>query len=276
MRLVHDPDMLVRDAPTVLVPTMGALHPGHDALIETARAWADDAGGRVVVSVFVNPAQFNESQDFDDYPRTLESDAARCEALGVDDVFAPSVEAVYPPDGSVETPPVPAVGTRPGLEDTYRPGHFPGVCKVCKRLFELTGCDAACFGEKDWQQLATVDAMVHALGMGVKIIGVETVREPDGVALSSRNVHLDPEARAQARSLSRALVEAGRHDDPNDAERAGRAVLDDAGVGTEYFAVRDAATLMGPRASEPARVLVAARVGVTRLIDNAPWPGFAL
>lgn len=276
MRLVHTPDDLRPALGSVLVPTMGALHAGHDALIRRARAIADETGGGVVVSIFVNPAQFDESADFDDYPRTLEVDAARAAALGADEVFAPSVDVVYPPDGSVTTPVLPAVADGPGLEDAHRPGHFPGVCAVCKRLFELTDCDFACFGEKDWQQLRAVDAMVRSLRMGVEIVGVPTVREHDGLAMSSRNVHLDTDARRQAQSLSTALVEAGRHDASADAERAGRAVLDEAGVGTEYFAVRDAQTLLEARAGAPARALVAARVGSTRLIDNAPWPGFTL
>ena len=255
---------------------MGALHAGHDGLIQLARRVADDLDGTVIVSVFVNPAQFNESQDFDAYPRTLPDDAARCESMGVNTVFAPSVETVYPDDGSVQTPPLPQVATRPGLEDRYRPGHFPGVCKVCKRLFEITGCAKAVFGEKDWQQLATVDAMVRALGIDTQIIGGPTVREADGLAMSSRNVHLDAEAREQAASLSAALVEAGTHDDPIAAEEAGRGVLEGAGVGMEYFAVRDARTLGPVETGGPARALVAARVGITRLIDNAPWPGFTL
>lgn len=276
MELIHDPEALASGTPSVLVPTMGALHAGHDGLMRRARALADGMGGRVIASVFVNPAQFDESTDFDAYPRTLEVDAQRCAGLGVDVVFAPSVEAMYPPGVTVQTPALPRVATEPGLEDRHRPGHFAGVCKVCKRLFEVTGCAQAVFGEKDWQQLVTVDAMVRALAMAVEIVGSPTVREGDGLAMSSRNVHLDGASREQARSLSSAMVEAGRHDDASEAERAGRAVLEDAGVGTEYLAVRDARTLGPVVAGEPARVLVAARVGVTRLIDNAPWPGFTL
>ncbi len=276
MRIVHDPGLLDPSAPSVLVPTMGALHAGHDGLIELARGLAVGVGGRVIVSIFVNPAQFNEPTDFDAYPRTLDADAARCESLGVEDVFAPSVETMYPEDVDVQTPPLPAIATQPGLEDRYRPGHFPGVCRVCKRLFELTRCERAVFGEKDWQQLQTVDAMVKGLSMPVEIIGCETVREADGLAMSSRNVHLDGAARERAMSLSAALVEAGRHTDPLEAERAGRAVLEGAGVGVEYLAVRDSVTLQPPAKGRDARVLVAARVGATRLIDNAPWPGFTL
>ena len=276
MRIIETRQGLEPGVPSVLVPTMGALHAGHDGLFDLARALADEAGAQVIASVFVNPAQFNERGDFDAYPRTLEEDAARCEARGVDIVFAPTVEVMYPEGEGVEVPPLPQIATQPGLEDRYRPGHFPGVCKVCKRLFEITGCEQAVFGEKDWQQLQTVAAMVKGLGMPVRSVGGATVREPDGLAMSSRNVHLDASTRGQATSLVQAMQEAGRHDDPFEAERAGLEVLERAGVGTEYLAVRDAQTLGPVREGEQARVLVAARVGVTRLIDNAPWPGFTL
>lgn len=275
MRIVSDIASLAAFADAHLVPTMGALHAGHAALIGAARADAGD-GAPVVVSVFVNPAQFNEKADFDAYPRTLETDAAFCERLGVEAIFAPSVEAMYPAgelERGVELPPV---ATEPGLEDAFRPGHFEGVYRVCRRLFEVTGARRAYFGEKDWQQLQLVRALVEREGLATAIVGVPTVREGDGLALSSRNVHLRGEDRVRARALSRALVEAGRFGDPGEGEAAGLRVLRAGGIEPEYLAVRDDATLGPVRAGGDARVLVAAKVGVTRLIDNAPWPGFAL
>jgi pantoate--beta-alanine ligase len=272
MRIVSDIASLAALPDAHLVPTMGALHAGHAALIGAARADAGE-GAPVVVSVFVNPAQFNEKADFDAYPRTLEADAAFCARLGVDAIFAPSVEAMYPAgelERGVELPPV---GTEPGLEDAFRPGHFEGVYRVCRRLFEVTGARRAYFGEKDWQQLQLVRAMVEREGLATAIVGVPTVREGDGLALSSRNVHLRGEDRVRARALSGALVEAGRYGDPAEAEGAGLRVLHAAGIEPEYLAVRDSATLGPVRAGDDARVLVAAKVGVTRLIDNAVWPG---
>ncbi len=275
MRIVHETQGLATDTGCVVVPTMGALHGGHETLIALARTRGDELGLPVVVTVFVNPTQFDESHDFERYPRTLEADAARAEAGGADIVFAPPREVVYPPDGSVVVPPLPRVTTEPGLEDRYRPGHFEGVCQVCKRLFELTDARIGIFGEKDWQQLRAVSAMCEELGLPVRIEGAPTAREADGLAMSSRNVHLDPAARSQAAAISAAMEAAGRSGSPGEAEAAGLAVLQGAGITPEYFAVREARGLeRAPVEGEAARVLVAARVGTTRLIDNAPWPGF--
>lgn len=279
MRVVSDAAGLAAFHGGVLVPTMGALHAGHVALMRRARELAGH--GAVVVSVFVNPTQFNEKRDFDRYPRDLDRDAAMCRDAGVDAVFAPPVGVMYPRGMATELGVLPNVATSPGLEDAHRPGHFAGVCQVCRRLFELVRPRRAVFGEKDWQQLAVVRAMVSILGDGwfaapLEIVGHETVREPDGVAMSSRNTLLSAEARRLAPALSRALAAAGGERDAARAEAAGALVLRSAGITPEYFAVRDAATLGPVSEGAPGRALVAARVGDVRLIDNGPWPGVAL
>jgi pantoate--beta-alanine ligase len=261
------------DVPVVLVPTMGALHEGHVSLLRAAR---DRAGsGRVVVSVFVNPLQFAPGEDLDRYPRTFEADLATCEREGVDVVFAPSVEEVYPGGA-------PLVMVEPGplgrvLEGESRPGHFRGVLTVVAKLFGLTRPDAAMFGEKDYQQLVLVRRMSLDLCLGVDVVGVETVRESDGLALSSRNRYLDDAARPRATVLSRALraaqdrasygVEAAR-------SAALRELESDPQLEVDYLVIRgldlgelDDVLLDSPT---PGRALVAARVGDTRLIDNLP------
>ena len=253
-----------------IVPTMGALHEGHAALVRLAREHA--GSGPVVVSVFVNPTQFNERTDFDRYPRVLEEDCRWCDALGVDVVFAPGVDVVYPEGEDVPVGPLPAVATTPKLEDSYRPGHFEGVCQVVRRMFVLTGAAAGVFGAKDWQQLQVVRAMSADEGLGVEIIPGETVREPDGLAMSSRNRLLDADARARAVVISRAIREAGSLESPGEAETRMAELIGGAGLDLEYAAVRDAATLGAPRAGGLCRSLVAARVGGVRLIDNGPWP----
>lgn len=277
MRPIHDPENLVTLADCVLVPTMGAMHAGHIALIEQAARLADRHGGPgCVVSIFVNPAQFNEQGDFDAYPRTLESDTLACQNAGAAAVFAPTVQAVYPEVQTLQDPVLPQVVTEPGLEDAYRPGHLRGVYLVVKRLFEMVKPSAAIFGEKDWQQLQLARALVKAESMPIEIVPAQTVREPDGLALSSRNVHLSPEDRAKALSLSRALRAAGDLRDPDLAEQAMARVFDQAGVKPEYAVVREDQTLLrkgrGCDSNLRYRALVAASIGPTRLIDNAPWP----
>lgn len=282
MRLLSSSSGLREFTGGVFVPTMGALHEGHAALIRRAREIASSRGlPGVVVSVFVNPTQFNDPMDFERYPRTLEADLRLCEQAGASAVYAPPVEEIYPPGAADMTPALPEVATEPGLEDAHRPGHFAGVCRVCRRLFELVEPRAAVFGEKDWQQLAVIRAMVQDLGAGLlggglEIIGHPTVRESDGVAMSSRNRLLTPNHRRRAAALSRALAEAGGCSDAVEAERAGRAVLLANRIVPEYLVVRDAATLRAVRTGAPARALVAAKVGDVRLIDNAEWPGFTL
>lgn len=253
---------------------MGALHEGHATLIRTAVASA--AGADVAVSIFVNPTQFDDPSDLSRYPRTLEQDLALCRAAGATLVYAPSVTDVYPPGATPPSTPIPDQATKPGLEDGLRRGHFAGVCQVVRRLFDLVGPQAAYFGEKDWQQLQVISAMTSMLSMPVRIVPVPTVREADGLAMSSRNRFLSPDDRQRGRSLSMALCEAGRAATPARAEAIMRDVLRHAGVEPDYAVVRDAATLM-PRAADkpgPMRALIAARVGAVRLIDNAAWtPG---
>jgi pantoate--beta-alanine ligase len=258
-----------RDGRSVgLVPTMGAFHAGHEALMRAARAACDE----VVVSLFVNPAQFDESADLVAYPRSEASDAATAERLGVDVLFAPPVEEIYP-DGFATS--VSVAGLSDVLEGAQRgPGHFDGVCTVVTKLFNIVAPDVAFFGQKDAQQVVVVRRMVRDLDLPVRIVTVPTVREADGLALSSRNVRLGPEDRERALALRagldavRAAIEAGETD-AGHAAAAGRGVMEDAGVTPEYLALVDPETL-DPLEQVGSRVLivVAARVGPARLIDN--------
>ena len=249
------------------VPTMGALHAGHTALLRTAReAVGPDAP--VVASIFVNPMQFGPGEDLDRYPRTLEQDLEACAASGVDLVFVPSVDTVYPggdPQVTVDPGPLARV-----LEGASRPTHFHGVLTVVAKLLGLVRPDVAVFGEKDYQQLALIRRMVSDLCLGVDVVGTPTVREPDGLALSSRNVYLDPAARRSALALSGALF-AARDAAGGGADAAlaeAHAVLDGTpGVDLDYLELTAPDLGPAPTAGE-ARLLVAARVGSTRLIDN--------
>jgi pantoate--beta-alanine ligase len=257
----------LRDAlpgPVALVPTMGALHEGHRTLVRVARQRA----ASVVVSVFVNPTQFGPGEDFDRYPRTWDADLAALGEEGADLVFHPDVEDVYPPGSvGVTVDPGPLGGV---LEGAIRPGHFAGVLTVVAKLFGLVRPDLAVFGEKDYQQLTLIRAMARELALGVEVVGVPTVREDDGLALSSRNRYLDPQQRARAVALSSAL-RAGADAGPRGADAvlaAARAVL-----AAEPTLVQDYLELtdvdLGPAPSAgPARLLVAARAGTTRLLDN--------
>jgi pantoate--beta-alanine ligase len=250
-----------------LVPTMGALHAGHAALVDTA-ARSVRPGDAVVVSIFVNPMQFAPGEDLDRYPRTFESDLQVCAAHGAQVVFAPSVEEVYPggePQVTVEPGPLGSV-----LEGSTRPGHYRGVLTVVAKLFGLVRPDLAVFGQKDYQQLVLVRRMVADLCMAVEVVGAETVRAGDGLALSSRNAYLDPAHLRAATALARAL-HAGAEAAGAGAEAvlaAARSVLEgEPEVRPDYL------TLTSPELGDPpargeARLLVAARVGGTRLIDN--------
>lgn len=257
----------------VVVPTMGALHEGHTALIRRAVAIADGARP-VVATIFVNPTQFNDPADYERYPRTFDADLALCARAGADAVLAPSVEEVYPPGEARAAPNLPEQALEPGLEDRFRPGHFTGVCEVVRRLFELTGASAALFGEKDWQQLQVIRAMTARDGLGVEIVPCPTVREPDGLAMSSRNRFLKPTERRRAAAVSRALCEACGRSTACEAEGAMASVLEAEGIEMEYAVVREAESLRPtPRDWRgPGRALIAARLGSVRLIDNAPWP----
>jgi pantoate--beta-alanine ligase len=251
------------------VPTMGALHAGHMALVDEARRHAR----HVVASIFVNPTQFGPSEDLSRYPRREASDAKMLEEAGCDILWAPDVETMYP-DGP-ETP-VRAGPAARGLDGESRPGHFDGVASVVARLFEQVEPDVALFGEKDFQQLLVVRQMVEALGLPVRIVGVPTQRDADGLALSSRNLYLTDEERRAARALPRALGEAGQA--IADGRPAGevlakaREALARAGFDpVDYVELRDAGTLAPvERPDRPARLLAAAWLGKTRLIDNLP------
>jgi pantoate--beta-alanine ligase len=253
-----------------LVPTMGALHAGHASLIDTARCGLRGPDA-LVVSIFVNPMQFGPGEDLDRYPRSFDADVELCADHGADVVFAPSAPEVYPggePQVAVDPG---ALGTV--LEGASRPGHFRGVLTVVAKLFGLVRPDLAFFGQKDYQQLVLVRRMVADLCMGVDVRGVETVREADGLALSSRNRFLGAGDRVAALALSRALA-AGLQAGPHGAEAvlsAARQVLagpdEEHGIEVDYLALT-APDLGPPPVSGEARLLVAARVGPTRLIDN--------
>ncbi|WP_193605784.1 pantoate--beta-alanine ligase [Nocardioides dongkuii] len=258
------------------VPTMGALHEGHASLMARARAEVGD--GPVVVSVFVNPLQFGAGEDLDRYPRTLDADLEICAREGVDIVLAPSVEEVYPgwpeqrePEVTVEPGPLATV-----LEGRVRPGHFRGVLVVVAKLSGLVRPDVAVFGEKDYQQLVLVRRMVTDLCMGVDVVGAETCREPDGLALSSRNRYLDESQRLEAVYLSRALRAAQETAGygPAVALDSARAELRQAkAVDLDYLVLTTPDLRELPAvvpAGTEARILVAARLGTTRLIDNLP------
>jgi len=254
------------------VPTMGALHEGHLSLIRQAA----EIGLPVVVSVFVNPTQFGPGEDLDRYPRRLEADVEMAEAAGADLVFAPPVETVYPPDEETPVPPLPAVAMEPGLEDAHRPGHFAGVCQVVARLFDLVGPIRAIFGEKDYQQLLVLRAMAVQEGdrwPGLRVLSGPTVREPDGLAMSSRNAYLEPAERKRALALSRALTAGQEVESPRAAEEAMTEILEADGLSVDYAVVRDAESLMPiDTYDRPARGLIAARLGNVRLIDNMSMP----
>ena len=255
-------------AAVVLVPTMGALHAGHSALLLAAREHAGP--GVVVASIFVNPLQFAPGEDLDRYPRTMDADLDLCAAAGVDVVFAPAVDEMYPggePLVTVEPGPLGAI-----LEGASRPGHFRGVLTVVAKLFGLVRPDVALFGEKDYQQLTLIRAMARELALGLDVVGVPTVREDDGMALSSRNRYLSPEERARAATISRAL-RAGAAAGPLGADAVRSAAAEVLATAPElvldYLELTDPD--LGPvPATGPARLLVAARAGSTRLIDNVP------
>lgn len=262
----------------VVVPTMGALHLGHASLVELGATIARERGTRAgcVVWVFVNPTQFNDRSDLDRYPRTLESDVGLSERCGAAAVFAPDAEVVYPPGVEIGVPALPSVATEPGLEDRFRPGHFAGVCQVVKRFFGLMRPSVAIFGEKDWQQLQVVRAMVAQEGLDVEIRPSPTVREPDGLAMSSRNRFLDGADRVRALALHASLAAASQAESVGEAERMMRDVLRSRGAEVEYAVIRRSETLEVEasgkrRVAGGSRALIAARVGSVRLIDNCDW-----
>lgn len=249
-----------------LVPTMGALHAGHLSLVGGCR----DAADRVVVSLFINPRQFGPNEDLDAYPRDLESDAAKLADAGVDLLYAPTLDQVYP-DGFATT--VSPRGPAEGLEDDHRPGFFNGVATVVTKLFLQTGADVATFGEKDYQQLIVVKRFVRDLDIQIEIVGLPTIREADGLACSSRNAYLSAAHRQIAPRLWQTLSTAGQTLETTsmpetvvaDAKRDLEAAFDE----VEYVAWRDGETLTpNPAIDRPSRLLAAVKLGTTRLIDN--------
>lgn len=250
-----------------VVPTMGALHAGHLALVEAASKEA----ARVVVTIFVNPAQFAPHEDLATYPRDLEKDLAALGPTAADLVFAPDASEMYPPGASTT---VAVGGPSEGLESVARPHFFGGVATVVTKLLIQAGADVAVFGEKDFQQLAVVRRLVRDLSIATEIRGVPTVREADGLAMSSRNVYLDPEARAKAPTIHRAMREAAAAiasgAAPEAAVAEARAMIEREGMTIDYLELRDAETL-GPLTEagrRPGRLLAAVRLSGVRLIDN--------
>ena len=243
-----------------LVPTMGALHGGHLALIDRARELADE----VVVSIFVNPTQFGAGDDFDRYPRTLDADreliADRAE------IFVPSIDEVYPPGHPPDAIDAGALGDM--WEGDSRPGHFDGVLTVVNRLFDMTQPNIAVFGEKDWQQLALVRSMAAERHPNIRVVGVPTVRDDDGLAMSSRNRYLSAAERETAALIPVALNDIVAEAGSAESVARARQELEQSGIDVDYLAVIDPVSLIEVGPNAPARVVIAARVGATRLIDN--------
>jgi len=256
-----------------LVPTLGALHDGHMSLIAHGRRLAD----RIWVSIFVNPTQFGPDEDFDCYPRSLNQDLRLCEEAGVTAVFAPSVPQIYPPHGIETIVDVPAIST--DLEGDLRPGHFRGVCRVVAKIFNIIQPDIACFGQKDYQQLLVIKALVHDLAMPVKIVASPTIRERDGLAMSSRNQYLNANQRYQASALFKALTEAKRlviqegQRNPIQIEQAMAQILREHQIKVDYAVLRHGKTLaklvhVDPNQIKGVVALIAGRIGKVHLIDN--------
>ena len=257
-----------RKATIALVPTMGALHDGHVSLVRLAKRRAQ----KVVVSIFVNPTQFAPTEDFSSYPRTWKADVAKLAAEKVDLIWNPDLKAMYPEGFATRI--VPEGPATAGLEDRFRPHFFGGVATVVGKLFTQVRPDFAIFGEKDFQQLRVVTQMARDLDLGVKVIGSRTVRESDGLAMSSRNVYLSPEERPQATALYRAMKESAKRlkagEDVEAAMANGAELITGAGFALDYFEARHAETLASIQSMKdgPVRILVAAKIGTTRLIDN--------
>ena len=256
--------------PHVLVPTIGAFHAGHLSLMHRAREIAGPTG-TVVVSIFVNPIQFDRASDLAAYPRPMAGDLAACEAAGVDVAFTPAADSMYFPDRSIT---VSENLLSSDLCGASRPGHFDGVCTVVLKLFLLTGCDSAVFGEKDFQQLAVIRRMVRDLDVPVKIIPCPTIREPDGLAMSSRNARLTPDQRADAPRIRKALLAAASLTSPGEIIAAARAAIEASPLARiDYLSLVDAGTLQ--RASSldhPAVLATAVFYDEVRLIDHVSVP----
>jgi pantoate--beta-alanine ligase len=251
-----------------LIPTMGALHDGHVSLVRLAKRRA----AKVVVSIFVNPTQFAPTEDFSSYPRTWKADVAKLAAEGADLIWNPDVKTMYP--AGFATKILTEGPATAGLEDRFRPHFFGGVATVVGKLFTQCRPDIALFGQKDFQQLRVVAQMARDLDLGVRVIGVPTVRERDGLAMSSRNVYLSLEERRTAPTLYRAMKETAKRlrsgDNLEAAMAAGAEMIAAAGFALDYFEARHAQTLAPVKSIKdgPIRLLVAAKIGNTRLIDN--------
>jgi pantoate--beta-alanine ligase len=259
-----------RKANIALVPTMGALHAGHISLVALAKKSAK----KVVVSIFVNPTQFGPNEDFTRYPRTIDADLDKLSEAGADLVFMPDPKEIYPEGFSTMLKPAGPAAV--GLDDKFRPGHFDGVATVVAKLFTAVMPDIAIFGEKDYQQLQVIKAMARDLHLPIKVVGAPIVREKDGLALSSRNVYLSPPERNAAPVLHRVLKESAKAiasgEDPEAVLSRGRAKIMSAGFKLDYLEARDASALskLGEQQTNKpkVRLLVAAKIGKTRLIDN--------
>ena len=279
VRLVHTVQDLRRQVAAwrshgeriALVPTMGALHAGHVSLMTAARQQAD----RVILTIFVNPTQFAPTEDLSRYPRTLDADLARAEGAGADLAFVPEVAEMYPAEFATT---VALAGPALGLETDFRPTHFAGVATVVAKLFNQAAPDIALFGEKDYQQLKVISRMARDLDLTVRVIGVPTLRESDGLALSSRNVYLSPAEREIApalyRALNRAAVRIAGETPIDIAVEDARGEVAAASFLIDYVEARHAETLapIHSIAEGPVRLLAAARLGATRLIDNVAVP----
>jgi pantoate--beta-alanine ligase len=274
MKIIENAEKLSECRGGALVPTMGALHEGHASLIRAGAA----SGRPVLVTIFVNPTQFGPNEDFARYPRTLDADLKIAEAAGASAVFIPTVESIYP--GGLANAAtlaaqfsLPATATTPLLEDAIRPTHFGGVCLVVSRLFDLCKPSLAFFGEKDFQQLRVITQIVDenlSRWNSLQIIPCVTIREPDGLAMSSRNRYLDPSQRTAALGISRALQSAANCSSVAAGEKSMRETLDQHGLETQYAVIRSAKTLCAAESgAKSARALIAAKLGAIRLIDNA-------
>ncbi len=254
-----------------LVPTMGNLHDGHTSLIELAKTKAT----KVIVSIFINPTQFNQTSDYERYPRTLNDDLEKIRQLNIDAIFTPELDELYP-QGTTHTPRISVPQLAESLEGQFRPGHFDGVCTVVCKLFNIIVPDVAVFGAKDYQQLLIIKRMTQDLNFNIDIICGATQREADGLAMSSRNTHLSHTQRSLAPKLFSALQQTKDQFSSNDIktlEEKGAAMLEKYGFRVEYFSILDAENLQPiTQGTDNAVVLVAAWLGSTRLIDNLLFP----
>ncbi len=262
--------------PCIFVPTRGGLHAGHAALIRAAAAMAAqrEAPGGCVVSIFVHPDAFASSEAFAAVPRDLDADLKVCNDAGATVVFAPRDDDVFPPDEHIPPVPLPPVATEPGLEDAHIADCFAHVCRVTRRMMTIVNPDTVIVGDKDWQQLQTLRAMVRSQRLRGEVLGVPITRDHDGVPTSIRNERLSPDDRVRAQALNRALRQALGAATPDAAEELMQRVLDDAGVQPDYAVVREAVSLQRPRQESSQvqwRALIAATFGTVRVLDNAAW-----